>query len=164
VIETGAEVLDAFSAAVTSVVERVGPSVVSISARGLRERGSGAGAGSGVLFTPDGYLLTNAHVVSGAKQLGVTLTDGSTHPAELLGSDPPTDLAVVRLGGDAAVEKSLPYAELGSSAGLRVGQLVIAIGSGHDIPHVRPDVIIAAVRKLLAQASGTGGHPGNSLR
>src|SRR5947207_8406253 len=85
-VEDG-ELLDAYSKAVIGVVERVGPAVVSISVRGGRGR---EGAGSGFLFTPDGYLLTNAHVVRGAKALNVGLTDGSSHAAWVVGADVPT--------------------------------------------------------------------------
>src|SRR2546427_1960002 len=118
------ELLDAYSEAVIAVVERVGPAVASVSVAARREGGTPAGAGSGVLFTPDGYLLTNAHVVRGAKRVGVSLTDGSTLEASVVGADEPTDLAVIAVDGS-----RLPYAELGSSAKLRLGQLVVAIGN-----------------------------------
>src|SRR3989442_15739621 len=118
------ELLDAYSEAVIAVVERVGPGVASVSVAARREGGPPAGAGSGVLFTPDGYLLTNAHVVRGAKRVGVSLTDGSTLEASVVGADEPTDLAVIAVDGS-----RLPYADLGSSAKLRVGQLVVAIGN-----------------------------------
>ena len=85
------ELLDAYSQAVIHVVERVGPAVVSIAVKGGRGRSRGEGAGSGVLFTPDGYILTNAHVVRGARHCEVALTDGSTHEATFVGADPPTD-------------------------------------------------------------------------
>src|SRR3569833_290199 len=98
---TDGELLDAYSSAVTSVVDAVGPAVVSISVRGSHQAGPGwgrrGGSGSGVLFTPDGYILTNAHVVRGGARLEVALTDGSTHPAQLCGADPATDTAVVRI-------------------------------------------------------------------
>src|SRR5436190_23679740 len=108
------ELLDAYSHAVTSVVEAVGPAVVSVSLR--------RGGGSGVLFTPDGYLLTNAHVVDRAGSVKIGLPDGSTHDGNVVGTDPATDLAVVHIAGT-----RLPAAELGQSAKLRVGQLVVAI-------------------------------------
>jgi serine protease Do len=115
------ELLDAYSRAVVQVVERVGPAVVSI---GRSSRRGPAGAGSGVVFTPDGYVLTNAHVAAGAHQLELGFTDGSTCAAQLVGVDHATDLAVVRASGP-----TLAHAPFGSSASLRVGQLVIAIGN-----------------------------------
>ncbi len=120
------EILDAYSRAVVSVVETVGPAVVSITTgrRTGQARGTVIGAGSGVVVAPDGYALTNAHVVHGAGQLEATLTSGHTLDATPVGEDPSTDLALVRLGG-----ADLPAAELGRSAALRVGQLVVAIGN-----------------------------------
>src|SRR5438874_5468383 len=106
------ELLDAYSHAVTSVVEKVGPAVAGIALK--------RGGGSGVLFTPDGYLLTNAHVVARERQVTVGMADGSEHDAHVIGADPATDLAVVHLDGT-----HLPAAELGQSAGLKVGQLVV---------------------------------------
>lgn len=121
------ELLDAYSRAVTTVVEAVGPAVVSISVGREPEEGNGAepmGAGSGILLTPDGYVLTNHHVVREANRVRLTLTDGSRLGAVPVGADPPNDLAVVRADGS-----GLPYASLGDSAALKVGQLVIAIGN-----------------------------------
>jgi S1-C subfamily serine protease len=138
------ELLDAYSKAVVHVVERVGPAVVGVGVRGARGR---AGGGSGVLFTPDGYILTNAHVVAGAREMRVTLTDGSEHSATLVGSDPATDLAVVRIEGT-----HLPHAELGSSASLRVGQLVVAIGNPLGFSNtVSAGVVSALARSMRAQ-------------
>src|SRR5712691_322450 len=117
------EALDAYSRAVVSVVEKVGPAVVAVSVKS-RRRFRPEGGGSGVLFTPDGYLLTNAHVVRGAREVSVALPDGTTHDAHVVGEDPPTDLAVVHIDG-----AHLPTAELGNSSALRVGQLVVAIGN-----------------------------------
>ena len=121
------DLLDAYSRAVTTVVEAVGPSVVSISVGRDAPTGNGVeaiGAGSGVLLTPDGYVLTNHHVVREAGHFRLTLTDGTSLGAVPVGSDPPNDLALVRANGS-----GLPYAALGDSSALRVGQLVIAIGN-----------------------------------
>jgi S1-C subfamily serine protease len=143
------ELLDAYSKAVIGVVEQVGPAVVSITASSpgrFRER---EGSGSGVLFTPDGYALTNAHVVAGAKRLRLRLTDGSTHDATIVGVDTPTDLAVVRAGGD-----RLPYAELGRSAPLRVGQLVIAIGNPLGFSSTVSAGVVSALGRTMRAQSG----------
>jgi S1-C subfamily serine protease len=138
------ELLDAYSKAVVHVVEKVGPAVVGVTVRGARGR---AGGGSGVLFTPDGYILTNAHVVAGAREVRVMLTDGSEHTATLVGSDPATDLAVIRIEG-----MHLPHAELGSSASLRVGQLVVAIGNPLGFSNtVSAGVVSALARSMRAQ-------------
>ena len=121
------ELLDAYSRAVTTVVEAVGPAVVSISVGRESADGNGVepmGAGSGILLTPDGYVLTNHHVVREANRMRLTLTDGARLGAVPVGTDPPNDLAVVRADGS-----GLPYAALGDSAALKVGQLVIAIGN-----------------------------------
>jgi S1-C subfamily serine protease len=121
------ELLDAYSRAVTTVVEAVGPAVVSISVGRDSVDGNGVepmGAGSGILLTPDGYVLTNHHVVREANRMRLTMTDGARLGAVPVGTDPPNDLAVVRADGS-----GLPYAALGDSAALKVGQLVIAIGN-----------------------------------
>jgi S1-C subfamily serine protease len=166
------ELLDAYSSAVTRVVEEVGPSVVSISVRGPasgpgRGRGGGGGSGSGVIFTPDGYILTNAHVVAGGRAFEVALTDGSTHSATLVGIDPATDLAVIRIQGE-----RLPHAQLGESARLKVGQLCVAIGNPLGFSStVSAGVVSALGRNMRAQdgrlmenivQSDVALNPGNS--
>ena len=113
--------LDPYSAQVVQAFDRVGPAVVHIMAYDRNDRP--AGQGSGVIFTPDGYVLTNSHVVAKALRLTASLTDGQSFPAALIGSDPATDIAVLRLPGS-----GLPHAQLGGSASLRVRQLVVAIG------------------------------------
>jgi S1-C subfamily serine protease len=134
-----AELLDAYSHAVTSVVEKVGPAVARISLA--------RGGGSGVLFTPDGYLLTNAHVVGNARQVSVSLPDGSTREGNVVGSDPATDLAVAHIEGN-----HFPAAELGESSRLRVGQLLIAIGNPLGFSFtVSAGVLSALGRTLRAQ-------------
>src|SRR5438094_1708003 len=143
------ELLDAYSEAVIGVVERVGPAVASVSVAARREGGPGAGSGSGVLFTPDGYLLTNAHVVRGAKRVGVSLTDGSTLEASVVGADEPADLAVIAVDGG-----RLPYAERGSSAALRVGQLVIAIGNPLGFSSTVSAGVVSALGRTMRAATG----------
>ena len=124
------ELLDAYSAAVVSASERVGPTVVKIevrsnaaSARGRQPRGEG-GSGSGLVFTPDGFILTNSHVVTGASGIEVLSQDGGRYTADLVGDDPDTDLAVIRINAP-----SLAAARLGTSGTLKVGQIAIAIGN-----------------------------------
>ena len=130
---TEAEALDAYSQVVISVAERLGPAVVNVSAArevrvrtrsGERRTQDSSGAGSGVVITPDGYVLTNTHVVSGASRLEITTNDGRELAAEPVGEDTHTDLAVIRVGRDGLVS-----APLGDSDALRVGQLVVAIGN-----------------------------------
>jgi S1-C subfamily serine protease len=144
-----ADLLDAYSKAVIGVVERVGPTVVSISVGGRRDPGRPAGSGSGVLFTPDGYVLTNAHVVRGAQRLALSLTDGSQHEAAPVGADHATDLAVVRMNGS-----RLPYAELGTSASLRVGQLVIAIGNPLGFSSTVSAGVVSALARTMRATTG----------
>jgi S1-C subfamily serine protease len=119
------EPLDAYSAAVVGAVEKVGPAVVSVYVGGAAEaeRARG-GAGSGVVVTPDGYLLTNEHVVPRVSEARVAFVDGRSAPAVVVGRDPATDLAVLR-----AQAGTLPYAQLASAERLRTGQLVVAVGN-----------------------------------
>jgi S1-C subfamily serine protease len=138
--------LDAYSEAVVRVVERVGPAVVGIAARSRRGQ---RGAGSGVVFTPDGYILTNAHVVERARDLRVTLTDGTDLAGSLVGSDPATDLAVVRVEGS-----KLPHAELGTSDDLRVGQLVVAIGNPLGFSSTVSAGVISALGRTMRAEDG----------
>lgn len=138
--------LDPYSQRVAQAFDRVGPSVVHIAAR----NGKGLqGTGSGVLFTPDGYLLTNSHVIASSKAISVSLTDGQTHEAELVGDDPATDLAVLRLSST-----PLPFAAFGSSAGLRVGQLVVAIGNPFGFQATVTAGIVSALGRTLRSSSG----------
>jgi S1-C subfamily serine protease len=140
------ELLDAYSRAVVQVVERVGPAVVSI---GRSSRKGPAGAGSGVVFTPDGYVLTNAHVAAGAHQLELGFTDGSTCAAQLVGVDHATDLAVVRASGP-----TLGHAPFGSSASLRVGQLVIAIGNPLGFSSTVSAGVVSALGRTMRARDG----------
>jgi S1-C subfamily serine protease len=150
-IQPESELLDAYSRAIVGAVEIVGPAVVSIAAGG-RPRGRMAermGAGSGVVIAPDGYVLTNSHVARGADRLEVTLTDGESFGARLIGDDPSTDLAVIRL--DAS---GLPYAGLGDSAALRVGQVVIAIGNPFGFQSTVSAGVVSSLGRSLRSTTG----------
>jgi S1-C subfamily serine protease len=140
------QALDAYSQAVVGVVERVGPAVVSIS----RSSGRGpAGTGSGVVFTPDGYVLTNAHVVAGAGGLQLGFTDGATGRADVVGVDLATDLAVVR-----AIGQAPHYAAFGESGSLRVGQLVIAIGNPLGFSSTVSAGVVSALGRTMRARDG----------
>lgn len=148
-IPSDAELLDAYSEAVVSVVEAVGPSVVSVRTN-TRDRGaSGAGAGSGVIIASDGYVLTNSHVVHGARDLEVSLTDGRRFRATLTGDDPGTDLALIRVDAPA-----LPAARFGQSGRLRVGQLVIAIGNPFGFESTVSAGVVSALGRSLRSTTG----------
>ena len=150
-VERDEELLDAYSHAVVSVVEKVGPAVASIRIKRTAQspRESGEGAGSGVVIAPDGFVLTNNHVVEGAPQVEVSLTDGSVMPAQIVGTDPVTDLAVLRVGAN-----GLPCAELGDSSALRVGQLAIAIGNPYGFSSTVSTGVISALGRSLRGQSG----------
>jgi S1-C subfamily serine protease len=139
------EALDAYSNVVVRVSEQLRPAVVNIrSGRGRRE-----GAGSGVLFAPDGFLLTNHHVVQGGERLRVRLNDGRELTGHVVGADPWSDLAVVQ--ADAG---GLPHAALGDSGGLRVGQLVVAIGSPFGFESTVTAGVVSALGRTLRSITG----------
>ncbi len=138
------DLLDAYSRAVIHAVDAVGPAVVKIDA----ERGGG----SGVVFTPDGLVLTNSHVVHRASRLTMTLADGRSFRADVVGSDPDTDLAVVR--ATVAAGASLPWASLGDSRGVRVGQIAIAIGNPYGFHHSVTAGVVSALGRSLRSQSG----------
>src|SRR5712664_51406 len=141
--------LDAYSQAVVAAAERVGPAVAHLEVElGAKQR---RGAGSGFAFTPDGLLLTNSHVVHRARRIRATFADGFSRDADLLGEDPDTDIAVVRIGTNAGGD-ALPAVVLGSSRAVRVGQLAIAIGNPYGFQHtVTAGVVSALGRSLRAQ-------------
>ncbi len=140
-------VLDPYSQLVVHAFDRVGPAVVHVTC--AREDGRPAGQGSGVIFTPDGYVLTNHHVVSNAARISASLTDGREVEATRVGGDPVTDIAVLRLAAN-----GLSHAELGSSASLRVGQIVVAIGNPLGFTCTVTAGIVSALGRTLRTQSG----------
>src|SRR5881394_1445797 len=171
--ENDAQALDAYSYAVTTAAERVGPAVVRIDIERDGQRvgpfnvpAFGSGLGSGFIFSSDGQILTNAHVVSRARRIRVTLADGRTFDAGLVGKDSEVDVALLRIGAD-----RLPVAELGRVP-LRVGQLVIAVGNPYGLNWTVTAGVISALGRTL-EAPGirkitnliqtdTSINPGNS--
>jgi S1-C subfamily serine protease len=145
------ELLDAYSRAVIKVVDATGPAVVGISVGKQRPPAAGeqAGLGSGVAVTPDGYIVTNDHVVHGATQLLVTLSTGAALPATIVGVDPATDLAVIRVNAS-----DLPHATLGDSSQLKVGQLVIAIGNPFGFESTVSTGVVSALGRALRSQEG----------
>jgi len=145
-----AELLDAYSRAVVSVVAAVGPAVVSVHT-GARERGRRrpSGTGSGVVITPDGYVLTNSHVVHGAEASTAVFGDGHEAQATLVGEDPATDLAVIRCD-----RSGLAFAELGDSSTLQVGQLVIAVGNPLGFQSTVSTGVVSALGRALRSQDG----------
>jgi len=135
-------ILRSLSDAVSKVAASVAPSVLHI--RALHGRAGALGGGSGVLIAPDGYALTNSHVVHGASGIEATLDDGRTLLADVAGDDPATDLALLRLPGS-----DLPFAELGDSNALRVGDWVVAVGSPYGLSFTVTSGIVSALGRSL---------------
>jgi S1-C subfamily serine protease len=139
------DVLDAFSRAVVGVADKLRPAVVNLRVG----KGNRGGSGSGVLFAPDGFLLTNHHVVQGHERVRVRLSDGTELNGTTVGNDPWTDLAVVRVDGS-----SFPFAVLGDSAKIKVGQLAVAIGSPLGFESTVTAGVISALGRTLRSVSG----------
>jgi len=146
-----ADVFDAYSRAVIGAVSAVGPAVVNIECRFPARDGnrSPRGSGSGVIFTPDGFLLTNSHVVRDATKIRALLADGRDASATLIGEDPHTDLAILRID-----TPSLAHATLGDSASIQVGQLVIAIGNPLGFQATVTAGVVSALARSFRTQSG----------
>src|SRR5215210_2004348 len=140
--------LDAYSMAVSGVAEALIPSVASLRVN-RNVNGWGGGSGSAVAFTPDGFLVTSAHVVAGADGGTAAFVDGSEHEFRVVGRDPLSDLAVVRVDGD-----DLRAARLGDAARLRVGQLVVAIGNPLGFAGTVTAGVVSALGRSLATRDG----------
>jgi S1-C subfamily serine protease len=140
------DLLDAYSRAVIAAVEAVGPAVAKIEA--------GRAAASGFVFTPDGLVLTNSHVVEGAAGIRVSLPDARSFRGDVVGADPDTDLAVLRIAVPAGDTGSLPWATLGDSRTVRVGQVAIAIGNPFGLQHSVTSGIVSALGRSLRARSG----------
>jgi S1-C subfamily serine protease len=150
-------VLDAYSRAVTSAVDNVGPAVVHIGVRQQRTSRNAQrpsreveGSGSGFVFTPDGFVLTNSHVVNGASEIVVTFADAQTCRATLIGDDPDSDLAVLRVD----VAGQLPFAALGARRQIAVGQVAIAIGNPLGFQHTVTAGVVSALGRSMRSRTG----------
>src|SRR5712664_1456646 len=163
--ESDAALLDAYSSSVVAASDRSAPAVVQLEVAQAPRSGEGEtkrrGSGSGFVFTPDGFILTNSHVVHGARSIQVSFADDASFDADLVGDDPDTDVAVIRVGGH-----HLPTATLGSSRGLRAGQLAIAIGNPYGFQHTVTAGVVSALGRSLRSMTGrlidAALNPGNS--
>src|SRR5439155_787748 len=145
-VQRDAELLDAYSQAVIGVVGRVGPAVISVAPHPTDRQ---SGQGSGFLITPDGFALTNSHVARGRPRLRATTEEGDALDARLIGDDPSTDLALIRLAA-----RDLPHAELGDSDTLQVGQLVIAMGNPFGFRSTVSTGVVSATGRAMRSEEG----------
>ncbi len=143
------ELLDAYSQAVSTAAELVAPAVVHIDINATRDGRERRGSGSGFFFTPDGLLLTNSHVVHGAREIRVSTQDGEKFAADIVGDDPDSDLAVIRVAS-----RGFPHVRFGRSAKLKMGQIAIAIGNPLGFEHTVTAGVVSALGRSLRASTG----------
>jgi S1-C subfamily serine protease len=143
------ELLDAYSSAVTAAAEAVAPTVVHIDVNAPRDGRERRGSGSGFFFTPDGLLLTNSHVVHGAREIRVVTQEDERFTADIVGDDPDSDLAVIRVS-----TRGAPHVHFGQSAKLKMGQIAIAIGNPLGFDHTVTAGVVSALGRTLRASTG----------